>query len=1393
MAGPVRGLWSIRKAPEVTPPPRQLSQLQSIRHAAAVQSTVAVPPQRGGGGAAAAPPPPQRPQPDEPLPPPQPARGGPQRGPRGPLAYLGGTQGPGDAPSGSGPRQLLARWQQAQGPQQAPAQGWQALGSPPAGAPPAAPKGLSRPEAAEAAAAAGRLVSELHAAARAAAARDGGGAAAAPPDPARWRSSVELLRPQLAALNADELANLAWALSRLGLRPDDSWLSELAGAARAAFGLRRFRGYTYATLLPALAALGAPPGDEWLSDCLRSMVPKLGKMWPRELSSIAAALPQLLRGTPAAAARGGGGGAGASGAARLLADSGWAPAFFEASAPQLPRFEPIAASRALRAVASLAAEFGARPPPGWLAGALRRLALAARAGDLRPPEAAATLQALVLLRRSLPLARGLALQGGAAGAAAEAGAAAAAETPLPTAADTAHTADSAAGTAGDTEPDTAAEAEAQALALELQNALGQQLAANAERFGPRELPSALMALAELGARPDWLWLQRTLTAAQAQLPGCSPRQLSTLLSAAARLVRACPSAQPRVWDQALLVLQDAERMAAAQQPHGPRGAARQRERAAAAPAADSLAAAAAAGGDDRDGRPGASGRAFVVRWARAVCAAALPQLGRFSAEDVAATAGALASLRVVPPPLWYEALLQVARQRLVEGGGGDGGGDGCDGAAAARTAVALARLSLLPSPTDADVALQPADEWLAELYASAAARSAPGPHPRAAPHPEGGDSGPAAPVGGPPIDGVIQLMWAAGVFGWHPGDAWWAWAEGRVLEATVAAFAGGAGAGTLPARSAVALLQAYGSARRAPPGPLLAAAALSPAARARLVAAGPGAVTAALRAVARMEGPPAPPAPPSPPQPARKERGAETQQQNQEPAPLRGLLRPQRPQQPQQQAAPERQAPQQLPQGPQHPQPPSELRAFVAALAADLQSRLEGMHARDLAALAAAFAAARLDASDAPGWRDALLRATAPRLRACRPRELARLLWAAAASDLKPPPAWIEAALAALRDAFPAASPRALAAALRALTALGYRPSADWLGAFLLAAQRKLPDADAPSLVDLIHSLADLQARPGGRWLRPVLVALHPRLGALPPRGLALLLGGLVRMSVRPSHAYVASVLAALLAAAEPQGGGDGGDAQAGAAGGRLERADDAHLVAGLSAAARLGWRPDAAPLPRGAAGALWRATAARLPGMADAHFVTLLSALARLDGRPQPPLAWRAAVAREALRRAGRLPAAGLARAVWACGRLGVPLQQGGDAAASDALLARALELRGDFTAPQLLRLLAGAARARLRPGQAWLSAIAGAPALARPSALAGGALVPLAAAFAALGYAPPRGWVDALDTLTQVAHAEGAGMAATRAWALARLREGAACRERGGGGGESGGGEAP
>jgi hypothetical protein len=477
----------------------------------------------------------------------------PQRQQQQACAYLGD-----DPPAtGAGARPLLAA---RAAPQPRPAQGpppaWQAFGSllaagPGEGAPSASSaSGAAARHRAAAAAAAAAVVAELHAAARAAGkAADGRRAAATgdaeaaavdggPPAAAEWASRVELLRPQLRALSPDQLADLAWALSRLGLDPGPAWLEELMAAAAARLGERRFRGYTFATLLPALGALRATPCRGWLAACLHAAAGKADRMWPRELAAAAAGLPPLLR-----AARGGDGGA-------LLAGSGWGPAFFESSGRQLDRFEPLGLARALHAAAQLSAEFGAAPPADWLAGVSARLAAAAADRRLGPREVAMSLQALALLwPRRRPAAGAGALDGGGFGedeeeeealdeeersgmGTAAAAAVAAALGAAPGAAAVAGAAP-APPVAGEQPPQglpsggAAAEAEVEAALCALRAALEAEVASNAAAFGPEELSTALLALANLRPRTDWLWLHSVLSAAQVRGRGHRRRQRLT--------------------------------------------------------------------------------------------------------------------------------------------------------------------------------------------------------------------------------------------------------------------------------------------------------------------------------------------------------------------------------------------------------------------------------------------------------------------------------------------------------------------------------------------------------------------------------------------------------------------------------------------------------------------------------------------------------------------------------------------------------------------------------------------------------------------------------------------------------------------------------------------------
>lgn len=360
-------------------------------------------------------------------------------------------------------------------------------------------------EAAAAAAAATRLVTDLHTAARSAK-----GSASSSRGGSAWRSSVELLRPQLQHLQPDQLADLAWALSRLNVRPDDAWLRDLCATARARFPLRRFRGYTFATLLPALAALRCAPGASWLGACLEAMTPKLASMWPRELASVAAALPPLLRALPARAV------------AQLLARSGWACAFWAASSRflagaqkpgggKLPVFEPIGLARTLHAVAQLSAEqVELSVPAEWLSLVAGRLAEAADDGQLRPQEITMTSRALVLLRQQGRRAQQLwqqQLQLGQEREQQDEQRQAEQRGQQQLVPPVEVQANGALGRALETLPGLAA----------LQQALERAVAAQAHAFGPVELSGSLLALANLGRQPDWPWLHAVLSAGQVRM------------------------------------------------------------------------------------------------------------------------------------------------------------------------------------------------------------------------------------------------------------------------------------------------------------------------------------------------------------------------------------------------------------------------------------------------------------------------------------------------------------------------------------------------------------------------------------------------------------------------------------------------------------------------------------------------------------------------------------------------------------------------------------------------------------------------------------------------------------------------------------------------------------
>ncbi|KAF8068262.1 rplB [Scenedesmus sp. PABB004] len=157
--------------------------------------------------------------------------------------------------------------------------------------------------------------------------------------------------------------------------------------------------------------------------------------------------------------------------------------------------------------------------------------------------------------------------------------------------------------------------------------------------------------------------------------------------------------------------------------------------------------------------------------------------------------------------------------------------------------------------------------------------------------------------------------------------------------------------------------------------------------------------------------------------------------------------------------------------------------------------------ARDLASTM--WALGRLRVRPNPGWLDAFMAASAPRLAASAPQELAITLWGLAALQATPSGAW----LAAFDDASLAAMPRFTAHGLAELLAgqvhLGLAPSGAWAEAWMRALRAAWGSADAAAMVKALWAAAKLRLPLGRAWLSRALADGHDELaGALADRSL---------------------------------------------------------------------------------------------------------------------------------------------------------------------------------------------------------------------------------------------------------------------------------------------------
>lgn len=201
---------------------------------------------------------------------------------------------------------------------------------------------------------------------------------------ARAHALLQQLGPQLGVLPPRDLAALAWALGQLRLAVPAAWQAAFMGAAAAQLHVAcdrpesdAFDGWAFATLLSALPKLGwrPPAGERWVGDCLAAMQPRLLRFDSRALASIAAALPSLLaphdRPVPQQCAA----------------------SFYTASLQRLPTCAPLGLARMLHGVA----HWGVEVPAAWLAPVLQALQRAAP--QLKPPEVAMSLHALLRLQQ----------------------------------------------------------------------------------------------------------------------------------------------------------------------------------------------------------------------------------------------------------------------------------------------------------------------------------------------------------------------------------------------------------------------------------------------------------------------------------------------------------------------------------------------------------------------------------------------------------------------------------------------------------------------------------------------------------------------------------------------------------------------------------------------------------------------------------------------------------------------------------------------------------------------------------------------------------------------------------------------------------------------------------
>ncbi|WIA09065.1 hypothetical protein OEZ85_008479 [Tetradesmus obliquus] len=116
-----------------------------------------------------------------------------------------------------------------------------------------------------------------------------------------------------------------------------------------------------------------------------------------------------------------------------------------------------------------------------------------------------------------------------------------------------------------------------------------------------------------------------------------------------------------------------------------------------------------------------------------------------------------------------------------------------------------------------------------------------------------------------------------------------------------------------------------------------------------------------------------------------------------------------------------------------------------------------------------------------------------------------------------------------------------------------------------------------------------------------------------------------------------------------------------------------------------------------------------------------------------------------------------------------------------AESVLAAAWDLRGSYSASSLVYLLAGVAKMRLQPGQAWLQGMVLHGSSERLSVLNGYELQQLVWALARLGFVAQEGWLGSVAVLLEVQAQRRDSTRHSAAWALQRLQQLAAAAAAG------------